>query len=554
MNRDNAEIELVFPGDRRHRCPAGVQLQDLVEAYPPAGGVRALVALVDGLPMGLRARLWRDAHIEFLGIAHREGLRAYRRTLIFVLIKAVKDVLPAETLRVEHALKSGYYCQVSRRLSHEEADAIRARMVEIVEADLEIQSRELPLAKALPQFEASGEFDKVQVFRYLGEPTVTVQSLDGLVDYFYGPLLPRTGGVPAFKIVNHPPGFLLRLPESREPLRIAPLVHQPKLLRMLRDQERWGRLLGISNVGALNELVVTGRISDFVKVAEAQHEKNIAQIADRIAGLKPVPRIVLISGPTAAGKTTFSKRLAIHLAINGHRVETLNLDNYFVNREDNPVDEHGECDYETIDALDLPLLNHHLLSLLAGKTVEIPRYSFQLGRRKSEGQPLAIDPDTILILEGIHGLNPRLTEAVDNALKYRIYVGALTQMKLDNHNRVPTTDVRICRRTVRDHRFRGHSAKETLQRWPSISRGEMKWVFPYQEEADAMFNSALPYELNVLKTFAEPLYRQIVPGEPLYREARRLLTFLSFFLPVTLDEVPPTSFLREFLGGSTFQY
>ena len=539
-------------GDVRHVADGTRPVEILAEGTVSSDGI--CVALVDRMPVPLTRPLHRDVRLEFVGIEHIEGLRAYRRSLCLVLIRALADLFPEETLRVEHALQSGYYCHISRPLSKDEISSVRSRVWEIIHSDLPIVLREMHVDEALVAFGRSGDTDKIRLLRYLATSTVELVELDGHLDYFYGPLLPSTGTLGTFELTNHPPGFLLRFPQPTDPPTVAPLVQQPRLLQMLRDQERWGALLGIETVGQLNEVIASGDLHELIHIAEALQEKRVARMADHIVSLRPQPRVVLIAGPSSSGKTTFAKRVSTHLRLNGCPVKSLELDNYFVDRKDNPRDENGEYDFESPDALDLTLLDQHLSALLRGETIELPHYSFREGRKEFRGDTMQLGPDSVLVLEGIHALNPRLSPSVPKELKFEIYISALTQLNIDHHNRVPTTNVRLIRRIVRDHRYRGYTASETLKRWGSVRRGEERHIFPFQESAQVMFNSALLYELAVLKTFAEPLLRQITPDDENYPEARRMLRFLSFFLPITRDLVPLTSLLREFVGGGSIQY
>ena len=531
----------------------GIRLHRVLKDQQPKGGPY-LAALVDKIPTGLYHSLVHDAKVEFIGLDHIEGLRAYRRTLCFVLIYAAKELFPSERLIIQHSLGLSYFCQMTRTVDEQLLQQLRARMNDIIERDIPIDHHRLPLVEALKEFESNKQMDRARLFRYLGSPVVEVNGMNGLIDYFYGPLIPRTGMLKNFELTLYQPGFLLRWPLGAPDGEIPEFKEQPKLFRTLWEFSRVGEQLKVKTIGKLNELVASGEISEYIKIAEALHEKKIAQISDDIAGREPKPRMILISGPSASGKTTFAQRLGIHLRINGMTPRTLSLDNYFVNREENPRDEKGEYDFEVLEALDLELLNGDLKKLLDGNEVELPHFDFNDGRREYRGRKMKLENDDILIIEGIHGLNPDLTPAIHDALKFRIYVSALSQINIDSHNRVPTTDLRIIRRMVRDNRYRGNKALDTLTRWPSVRRGERLYIFPFQERCDTMFNSSLLYELAVLKTFAEPLLRQIPPDSNSYPEASRLLKFLGFFLPVPMDDIPPTSILREFLGGSSIRY
>jgi uridine kinase len=485
----------------------------------------------------------------------RDGMSVYRRSLAFILIRAVREVFDRASVNIRHSLSKGYYCEIDlgRPLELRDLEILEKRMRELVDADEPFVRQEIKVEEALKLFEQDGQADKVGVLRYRTEDTVSIYRLGDFIDYFYGCLAPSTGIINLFELRYYPPGFILRFPLDSDPSGIPPFEEQKKMAEIFREYVQWGRIMGIDNVGLMNQRVEKKESRRVTRIAEALHEKKMAQIADMIAAKVTCPRLILISGPSGSGKTTFSKRLAIQMSVNGLKNVTLSLDNYFLDRDETPRDETGEYDFEAPDALDLDLLNSQLLDLIAGKEVKIPRFSFKSGRRVGSRR-FRLEPDQILILEGIHALNPSVTPSIPSIMKFEIYVSALTQLNIDDHNRVPTTDTRKLRRIVRDNLFRGYTALDTLIRWESITKGENLYIFPYQEEADVMFNSSLVYELCVLKTHAEKLLRQIKDDAHEYAEARRLLRFLSYFLEVPADEVPRNSILREFIGGSIFKY
>jgi uridine kinase len=489
------------------------------------------------------------------------------------LVTAIHELYPQATVFVDHSLTfGGYFCQVHGRpsFSSEELETIEDRMREIVSADEPIRKERVPLSEAIDLFQARGDEDKVRLLDRRRKGYLTLYQLRGFRDYFHGYMVPSTGYLTVFELQPYAPGFALRFPRSDPPMTLQPVVEYPKLVHVFREYGRWMELMGILDVGCLNEATAGERVREVVLVGEALHEKRIARIAAEIAsrgGQSPdrfhLPddfergqgpdgtrvRLVLIAGPSSSGKTTFSRRLSIQLLANGLRPFALELDNYFVNRDMTPRDEKGDYDFESLGALDVALFNEHLLQLLAGDQVTLPRYNFRTGKRET-GRTVQLDEDRTIIVEGIHGLNPDLVPDVPPEIAYRAYVSALTQLNIDKHNRVPTTDTRLIRRIVRDAAHRGYSASDTIDRWSSVRRGEKRWIFPFQENADIMFNSALVYELAVLKPLVMPLLLQIKAGTRAHVEAKRLLAFLEWFEPLAPDLVPDNSILREFVGGS----
>jgi uridine kinase len=522
------------------------RLQDKVP-YPIMAGV------VNNTLVDLYYTFESSCEVELLDLSSEIGLQIYRRTAVFVLLKACRELFPERRLIVEHSLSNGLYCQFSDcTCTAEEADLITEKMNEIVRADLPIHKLMLPTTEACNIFAGQGQDDKVRLLRFRNKAEVHVYEMDRFYEYFYGYMLPHTGYIQMFRLLSYAAGLILQTPEKEEPGILRPYIPQPKLANVFREAREWAVMLQASHLADLNDIVARGDAADLIRVNEALHEKKIAYIADSICK-NPQTRLVLISGPSSSGKTTFAQRLLVQLRVNGRRPVSISLDNYFVDRCMTPIDENGEYDFESIDALKLELFNNHLSQLIAGETVEIPIYNFKRGCCDEKGLSLKVPDGEPIIIEGIHGLNDRLTEAIPREQKYKIYVSALTQLNIDSTNRIPTTDGRLIRRMVRDNRTRGHSAIETIRRWPSVRRGEERNIFPYQENADVIFNSSLVYELSVLKNYAEELLNEIGEQYSEHLEAKRLLKFLSYFRPIDGSDIPPNSILREFIGGSWFK-
>lgn len=531
--------------------PPGTRVADLPGIGTGDGPLAWLGALVNNDVVPLAYPLEVDCEVELLTIRHHHGWRIYRNSLSFLLAMAVHRLAPAEPFAVEASIGAGYYCRFGddpRGVDPATLDRLEACMRELVQRDLPIVRRKIAFADAMRQFEAERQTDKHDLLRFRNPAKVTVYTADGFTDLFHGALAPRTGTLSHFALVGSPPGFVLQFPEREQAPQIGPFRPEPHLQAIFEEQERWGRILGVRTVGDLNRLVAQQEIAGIVRISEALHEKKIAGIADLLAGRRPRPKWVLIAGPSSSGKTTFARRLGVQLRVNGLRPVSVAVDDYFVDNEDTPRDENAEPDYEHIECVDLPLLNAHLSALDRGEEVELPSFDFGAGKRVPSGRRLRIEPDQLVLLEGIHCLNPRLTEAVPPEHKFRIYVSALTQLNIDFHNRVSVTDNRLIRRLVRDHRFRGHDALRTFEMWSSVRRGEKRWIFPFQHQADVFFNSALDYELAVLKPLAEPLLLEVKPYHAQYAEARRMMSFLEAFLAVSDSVVPPDSILREFTG------
>ncbi len=504
---------------------------------------------------GLHFRVYHNKDLEYLDITSPSGARAYTRTLFFVLCKAVQDLWPGADVVIDIPVSNGYYCNINMRRPVTEADAraVRERMQQIIDAAIPIRRHESTTEDVVKMFTDMGMTSKVKLLKSVGRLYTTYYEIDGYKDYYYGTLLTNTKQLYLFGLEKYYDGMLLRTPSRNDPSRLGDLIRQDKMFEIFKEHHRWQKILGMSTVGDFNEAVLRGRSTELINVSEALQEKKISQIADMIAA-RPDVRMVLISGPSSSGKTTFCKRLSIQLLTCGIKPVPVSLDDYFVNREETPKDAAGEYDYESIYALNIPLLNKQLHALFNGEEVELPRYNFQTGRSERSGNRLRLGGDEVLVVEGIHALNPELTAQIPEARKFRVYASALTTILLDDHNYIPTTDNRLLRRIIRDYKYRGVSAAETIKRWPSVRAGENKWIFPYQENADAMFNSALLFELAVIKSQAEPLLELVPENTEEHAEAYRLLKFLKYIAPIPNRQLPPTSLLREFLGGSSFKY
>ena len=534
--------------------PVGTPLEAFVRAIARPGEPPVVAALVDGYLRELTHPITRDVEVRLLSNATSDGKRIYQRSLILLMVTAVQELYPDAQITVDHAVTMyGLLCEVHGRpaFTPSEVKRIKARMREIVDQDVPIVKRQVPIEEAVATFEAQGYEDKVRLLKYRRRETVVIYSLLGASDYFYGYMAPSTGYLRYFELVPHPLGFVLCHPRRRTPTQLPQERESSKLDQVFLEYSKWLRALEVSDVGQLNEAIESGRIREVILVSEALHEQRVVEIASKIAARarRDRLRLVLIAGPSSSGKTTFSKRLAIQLLARGLRPVPIEMDHYFVERSCTPRDEKGEYDFEHLHALDLPLFHEHLAALLDGQEVRLPRFDFQSGVR-TPGKTLRVGPEQILIVEGIHGMNPELVGDIPDACIYRVYISALTQLNVDHHNRISTTDNRLLRRIVRDARYRGYGAEETINRWESVRRGEQRWVFPYQENADEMFNSALVYELAVIKPYVEPLLRHVEPGTLAYVESRRWLSFLQWFLPCAPDLVPDNSILREFIDGS----
>ena len=539
--------------------PEGSSLLDIYNGFNLAMPYGPVSAKVNNKVESLDFRVYYNKDIEFLDITNSSGMRTYVRSLFFILVKAVEELYPQGSISLEHPISKGYFCKlhIDRTIGLDDVQRIKQKMQEIIAADIPYTRAESHTEEVVRLFEKRGMMDKARLLDTYGQLYSYYYQLGDTVDCYYSSLVPSTGYIRLFDIVKYYDGLLLRIPSRENPTKLEEVVKQEKMLEVFQEYHRWNQILGISTVGDLNVACNHGHATDLINVSEALQEKKIAQIADEITHRNQDGKrvkLVLISGPSSSGKTTFSKRLSIQLMTNGLKPYPISLDDYFVNRNDTPLDENGKHDFESLYAVDLPFFEEQLTTLLNGGEVELPRYNFTTGKREMSGKKLRIDEHMILIIEGIHALNPALTSHIPNENKYKVYVSALTTILLDNHNYIPTTDNRLLRRIIRDYKYRNYSAEETIARWPSVRAGEEKWIFPYQENADAMFNSALLFELAVLKDYVEPVLRKVPNRCPEYSEAHRLLRFLNYFVSVQDKELPPTSLLREFLGGSSFQY
>ena len=539
--------------------PEGISLLEIYKGFDLQMPYGTVSAKVNNKVESLDFRVYYNKDVEFLDITSASGMRTYVRSLCFILVKAVEELYPEGSISLEHPVSKGYYCNLhlDRSIGLDDVKRIKQKMQEIIDEDIPFQRTESHTDDIVRLFRQHGMLDKAKLLETSGQLYSYYYRLGDTVDYYYGSLVPSTGYIQLFDIVKYYDGLLLRIPNRENPNKLEEVVKQEKMLEVFQEYQRWNRILGISTVGDFNIACNKGLATDLINVSEALQEKKIAQIADEITSRNQNGervKLVLISGPSSSGKTTFSKRLSIQLMTNGIRPYPISLDDYFVNREETPLGIDGKHDFESFYALDLPFFEEQLKELLEGKEVELPRFNFVTGKREWSGKKLRIDDHMVLILEGIHALNPALTPNIPAESKYKIYVSALTTILLDNHNYIPTTDNRLLRRIIRDYKYRNYSAEETIARWPSVRAGEDKWISPYQEYADTMFNSALLFELAVMKEYAEPILRKVPNNCPEYSEAHRLLKFLSYFTSLQDKELPPTSLLREFLGGSSFRY
>lgn len=537
--------------------PIGSSLLDIYTAVGAPLRYRPMNAQVNNKTESLNFRCWQPKDIEFIDYTQLSGLRTYVRSLCHIFSKAVYDIWPTATLNLEHPVSKGYYCVIhnGKNIDLETIEKIKKRMWELIDADLPFLHKSVRTVDAAVLFRERGMNDKARLIETAGLPYTSYYELEGYINFFYGCLTPSTGYIQLFDLEPYMDGVLLRIPKQTDPMELQPVIKQDKMFEAYKEHLTLQRTVGLDNVGDLNLAIKKGRSQDIILVSEAMQEKQVAKIAEKIAdGYKEGIRIVLISGPSSSGKTTFCKRLQVQLTTNLLHPVGISLDDYFLNREDTPKDEHGEYDFESLYALDLPYFNKDLKKLLSGEEIDLPTFNFETGQRVFKGKKLKLRENSILVIEGIHALNPELTEFIDDKYKYRVYVSVLTSISLDNHNWIPTTDNRLLRRIIRDYRFRGYSAEDTINRWPSVRRGEDKWIFPYQENADAMFNSAMLYELAALRKFAEPILAQVPESSKANAEAYRLLRFLRYFNYIPTEELPGTSLLREFLGGGSFKY
>lgn len=533
----------------------GSTLSDVFKQFNLKMSYGPICARVNNKVVGMNYQLYHNKDVEFLDMHDASASRNYTRTLFFILCKAVHDLYPGSRVVIDIPVSKGYYINlhIGREVTDEDATRIRERMQQIIDAKIPIERFEVRTEEAIRMFEQKGDEAKVKLLKSVGSLYTVYHRIDDYVDYYYGALLTNTSDIYLFGLERYFEGLLLRIPSKHDPSQLGALVKQDKMFEVFLEQHRWQHILGVSTIGDFNEAVKAGHATNLINVSEALQEKKISQIADQIT-THPEVRVVLIAGPSSSGKTTFCKRLSIQLLANGIRPVQISLDDYFVDREKTPKDADGDWDYESIHALDINLINLQLSALFRGEEVELPKYDFLSGRSGMSGKRLRLADRQVLLVEGIHALNPELTAQIPKRQKFHVYISALTSILLDDHNYIPTTDNRLLRRIIRDHKYRGVSAQETIRRWPSVRAGETKWVFPFQENADVMFNTAMLYELAVIQEQAAPLLEQVPENCVEYSEAYRLRKFLSYITPIPSRALPPTSLVREFLGGSSFRY
>ena len=540
---------------KSQKVEIGSTLFDIFSAFDLKMTHGPMSARVNNKVEGMHYRVYNSKDVEFLDMTSSSGSRAYTRTLFFVLCKAVQDIYPATDVVIDIPVSNGFYVDIrlGRPVVDEDVNIIRRRMQEIIDARMPIRRFTVPTEEAVALFQEKGDVEKVKLLKTSGSIYTTYYKIGDYVDYYYGTLLTNTSQLYLFGLEKYYDGMLLRIPSLKNPDVLGEMTRQDKMFEIFKEHHRWQSILGIRTVGDFNQAIDANHATDIINISEALQEKKIAKIAEEIASRKGV-KLVLLAGPSSSGKTTSCKRLSIQLAVNGLKPLQISLDDYFVDREKTPKDASGEYDYESIYALDLDLINEQFNALFRGEEVELPKYDFQSGKSKKSGNKLKMNDNNVLVVEGIHALNPELTAHIPQEQIFRVYASALTTILLDNHNYIPTTDNRLLRRIIRDYKYRGVSAQETIHRWPSVRAGENKWIFPFQENADAMLNTAMLYELAVIKMQAEPLLQQVPENCEEYAEAYRLLKFLKYFKGIPYNNLPPTSLLREFLGGSSFHY
>ena len=540
---------------KSQKVEIGSTLFDIFSAFDLKMTHGPVSARVNNKVEGMHYRVYNSKDVEFLDMTSSSGSRAYTRSLFFVLCKAVQDIYPATDVVIDIPVSNGFYVDIrlGRPVVDEDVNIIRRRMQEIIDARMPIRRFTVPTEEAVALFQEKGDIEKVKLLKTSGSIYTTYYKIGDYVDYYYGTLLTNTSQLYLFGLEKYYDGMLLRIPSLKNPDVLGEMTRQDKMFEIFKEHHRWQSILGIRTIGDFNQAIDANHATDIINISEALQEKKIAKIAEEIASRKGV-KLVLLAGPSSSGKTTSCKRLSIQLAVNGLKPLQISLDDYFVDREKTPKDASGEYDYESIYALDLDLINEQFNALFRGEEVELPKYDFQSGKSKKSGNKLKMNDNNVLVVEGIHALNPELTAHIPQEQIFRVYASALTTILLDNHNYIPTTDNRLLRRIIRDYKYRGVSAQETIHRWPSVRAGENKWIFPFQENADAMLNTAMLYELAVIKTQAEPLLQQVPENCEEYAEAYRLLKFLKYFKGIPYNNLPPTSLLREFLGGSSFHY
>ena len=540
---------------KSQKVEIGSTLFDIFSAFDLKMTHGPVSARVNNKVEGMHYRVYNSKDVEFLDMTSSSGSRAYTRTLFFVLCKAVQDIYPATDVVIDIPVSNGFYVDIrlGRPVVDEDVNIIRRRMQEIIDARMPIRRFTVPTEEAVALFQEKGDVEKVKLLKTSGAIYTTYYKIGDYVDYYYGTLLTNTSQLYLFGLEKYYDGMLLRIPSLKNPDVLGEMTRQDKMFEIFKEHHRWQSILGIRTVGDFNQAIDANYSTGIINISEALQERKIAKIAEEIASRKGV-KLVLLAGPSSSGKTTSCKRLSIQLAVNGLKPLQISLDDYFVDREKTPKDASGEYDYESIYALDLDLINEQFNALFRGEEVELPKYDFQSGKSKKSGNKLKMNDNNVLVVEGIHALNPELTAHIPQEQIFRVYASALTTILLDNHNYIPTTDNRLLRRIIRDYKYRGVSAQETIHRWPSVRAGENKWIFPYQENADAMFNTAMLYDLSVIKMQAEPLLQQVPENCEEHAEAYRLLKFLKYFKGIPYNNLPPTSLLREFLGGSSFHY
>jgi len=541
-----------------HTYPLGTSLIEIYNDLKIELKYQVVAARVNYKVEDLNFLVYKPKDIDFIDLSTPSGMRVYVRSLSMVLSKAISELFPQAILRIEHPISKGYYCtldNLNQPLTAGVISQIKERVKLIIKQGKRIYCEEKQTSEVKDMFgNRSHQMDKLALFETLGNPYCRFFRIDDYIDYYNGVLLPSTSYLGVFDLISYYDGLLLQVPNRDNPFVLEPMTFSPKMFDIFKEYLGWNKIMNLNNVGEFNIACRNNQSFNLIKVSEALHEKKVASIADMISHRGDKVRFVLVSGPSSSGKTTFSKRLSIQLMVSGLKPVVLSLDNYFVNRDETPLDENGEWDFEHLHALDLPLFNQHMKQLLNGEEVEIPSFNFEDGRRKAKGKMLKLNSDSVLVMEGIHALNPELIPGIPSETVFKIYVSALTTISIDNHNWIPTADTRLLRRIIRDYRFRNYSARETIARWPSVRRGEEKWIFPYQENADVMFNSALLFELAVLKRHAEPILAEVPKYCDEYTETHRMMKFLNYFVAIHDREIPPTSLLREFVGGSSFRY
>ena len=556
-------IEVQLPGGDTRTCDPSTTVSELLPGPYDANGLPYLGALVNNDICSLSFPLQVNCAVEFLTFADRYGNHIYRRSLAFLLAKAVRDLLPDCAFAVEHSIGNGYYCSLTQGtkairddvgISEEQIAAIENHMRELIRRNIPLERRQIGFVEAYRMLEANRQFDKLNLLRYRNPPRIVLFSCEDFSDLGHEVLAPATGVLADFRLLAYAPGLVLQFPEWLDgEVRLTPFCQQPHLQKIFVEHKQWGRSIDIRSIADLNQAVAEQRLAPIIQMCEVQQDKKLSQIADQIAHTKPTPRFVLVAGPSSSGKTTFAKRLELHLKVSGLSAVRIEVDNYFRDRAQTPLNAAQQFDFEHLEAVDLVMLNDHLRALEDGQEVALPTFNFKQGIKEFRGQRLQLETNQVVILEGIHCLNPRLTEHVAEEHKFKIYVSALTQLMLDNNNLISTTDLRLLRRIVRDYRTRGKSALTTLQMWRGVREGEQRWIFPYQQEAAAAFNSALAFEPAVLKNYVRPLLSEVKPFDREYADARRLLAFLELVNSTSAEHVPPTSLMREFIGGSVFE-